>query len=113
MRLAEAEVKEHNSSESNLTDKSFIECASLNSEEIEFALQVQEQRAALEDQYFLKDLANYQDSNNFDFKQELKTEQTANEDEEQEDFLKIISENETAYKVHNDSKYQDLRKKNS
>ena len=49
MRLTEAEVKEQNSSESNLTDKSFIECASLNSEEIEFALQVQEQRAALED----------------------------------------------------------------
>jgi hypothetical protein len=56
MRLAEPEVKEQNSSESNLTDKSFIECASLDSEEIEFALQVQEQRAALEDQYFLNDL---------------------------------------------------------
>ena len=74
MRLAEPEVKEQNSSESNLTDKSFIECASLDSEEIEFALQVQEQRAALEDQYFLNDLQNYQDNNNFDFKQDPLTE---------------------------------------
>jgi len=38
MRVAESEAKEQNSSEEFLTDKSFNECPSLNSEEIEFAL---------------------------------------------------------------------------
>ena len=39
MRVTEiADVKDQNSSEDFLTDKSFQECASLNSEEIEFVL---------------------------------------------------------------------------
>jgi hypothetical protein len=57
----------------------------------------------------LDDLANFHETFEFNADTDLQVPK----EEEEEDFLKVISENEISFKVHAESKFQDLRKKNS